>query len=291
MRNPGTEIVSSEARRGPSLSQHASRVGKQFLQAFGLGGGARLKEIHPPPDPSPSTLRGDDREFWEVVRKTAYDYYSQSGAPEPKKVAERSAWKATRGRAGLQNVWKPGRLGATAVVERMETPKPMKLRVTDEVIALGPLLEYVWIDQHTGDLVVSRWKKHEPPVLYWNDAEKELLVFPHADDPTSCMPITEDLEEAAEMFETWMQRPPECVSEIEIPVGKIKPLGLADSLVYVSDKWHAKNPDPAKRGSQEYFHQDSDGTWLFQDPDHPDDPRIIRIHGGMLDVESRGIIH
>lgn len=249
-----------------------------------------IKEIHPPPDPSPSTLDAADREFWEEVRASAYDYYSNSGAPKPKQVAARTAWKALRAREGVQLVWGEGRRGkAVPVIEALEYPDSEYLPDADPTIELGPILEYVWIDIPTGNLEVRRWEEN-PPALHWNKDQKTLYAFPGSPNPTTCAPITDDLAPEVEMYRTWAQRDPSCVHEWEVDDDLvIHPYGVADSVVYRSDKWHARNPDQDKQDSQEYFHQHTDGAWLFQDDDQ--DPTALLMRGGLLDVEERGIIH
>lgn len=266
------------------------RGARREANFLGAGGDRayRIKKIHPPPDPSLSILDSEQRDFWEMVRNSAYDYYSTHGAPDAKNVAKRSAWKATLGRHGLQNVWTNRDGRAKAEVTSLPTPRPAQYS-GQKTVEIGPILEYTWIDQETGELVVCSWKREAPPRLHWNIQSKSLLVFPHVPDKLACKPIPSDMQEEARMYKVFTQREPKCMTEFRIPSGKIYPIGMADAVVYVSDKWHSRNPDMYMSGSQEYFHQHSDGTWAYQDVE--DNPAIVRMHGGMLDVESRGIIH
>lgn len=247
-----------------------------------LGGLFQDRSIHPPPDPNPRVLKGEAQAFWERVREEAYAYYSTAGAPKPEKVAAKTAWRAVRMHWEERNgKW---------VRRRSKLRRPAKTVVPDpgDLITLGKLLEYAWLD-NDGVLNVRKWEE-EPPNLYWNHEQKALYSFPQVPEATVCEPITEDLAEVAAQFEMWAQRKPNCVHPFEIDADIIMiPSGVGDSVAYRSDKWHIKNSVPYLENSQEYFHQFSDGVWISQDDDTS--PHAILMRGGKLDVEERGIIH
>lgn len=247
-----------------------------------LGGVFGDRSIHPPPDPNPRVLTGDARAFWDSVQQDAYDYYASAGAPKAKSVSEKTAWRAVRMHWEDRNgQWVPRRA-------KLKRPRKTKVPAPGDLITLGKLLEYAWLD-NDGVLNVRKWTDY-PPNLYWNHRQKALYSFPHVPEQTVCEPVTEDLAEVAAEYEKWAQRKPTCVHPFEIDAGiTIIPSGVGDSVAYRSDKWHIKNSVPYLENSQEYFHQFSDGVWISQDNDTS--PHAILMRGGKLDVEERGIIH
>jgi len=267
-----------EVRETFPRARSAANPGRQhnFL------GGGRIKSIHPPADPSPRVLQGDARAFWDSVRDDAFEYYSSAGAPKPKKVAERTAWRAVRMH------WEAK--GRKWVRRSKPLRKPRKMLLPDpgDVIILGKLLEYVWINED-GSLDVRRWE-NRPPDLYWNRTQKTLYAFPNVPETTVCEPVPDDLADEAQMFKRWSQRDAHCARTFELDAeASIIPMGVGDSIAYRSDKWHGQSDDTYLEDSQEYFHQFSDGNWIWQDSDTS--PNAILMRGGQLDVEERGIIH
>lgn len=246
-----------------------------------LGEALGIKSIHPPPDPNVRVLGPDARAFWESVRDDALDYYSSAGAPKPTAVAERTAWRAVRMH------WHESR-GKRVRNSKLRKPNKMLLPDPGDVIILGKLLEYVWINED-GSLDVRRWTEN-PPDLYWNHEQKTLYAFPNVPDIEVCEQVGPDLDDTAAMFKRWAQRDAQCARTFELDAeSSILPMGVGDSLAYRSDKWHARSDLPHLDDSQEYFHQFSDGVWIWQDSDTS--PNAILMRGGQLDVEERGIIH
>jgi len=242
----------------------------------------KLKDVHPPPDPSIDVLPPDALAFWEAARDDAFDYYSRSGAPKAHEVAERTAWRAVRmhWEAGRPK-WKRRR-PSLKLPARQLTPEPGGL------VTLGKLLEYGWINED-GSLEVRGWQD-SPPDLYWDKESKTLFAFPNSPDVESCKPIPQDMEDEAHMFKRWSQRQAKCLKEFSVTAEEsIVPMGVADSVAYRSDKWHAQSSDPYLEDSQEYFHQHTDGGFVWQDRET--NPNVIIMRGGQLDVEERGIIH
>jgi hypothetical protein len=259
-------------------SYRPKRRAKNFL-----GGGLLRSSIHPPPDPSLRVLDVDARAFWDDVFEEAYAYYSSSGAPKPKEVAERTAWRAVRMH------WGPsGRMGKWSIKQDSSLPSGKK-RIPDsgKTIILGKLLEYVWINEN-GSLDVRRWTS-SPPDLHWDQSRKCLCVYPNVPDQVACGPIPADMRDEAALYQEWSQRPAKCAQQFSANIDLVRPMGVGDSVAYRSDKWHDRSPSPYLEDSQEYFHQFSDGNVIWQDSDTS--PNAIMMQGGNLAVIDRGIIH
>jgi hypothetical protein len=244
-----------------------------------------IKTIHPPADPNVRVLDSQARAFWESVYEDAYEYYSSANAPKPTAVAARTAWRAVRMH------WEaPGGRGKTWIRRRpsLATPRTQLMPDPGDLIILGKILEYVWINAD-GSLDVRQWAT-SPPDLYWNRTQKILYAFPNVPDQTVCHPVPEDMAAEAKMFKRWAQRHAHCMRTFDLHTeDTINAMGVGDAIAYRSDKWHDASTNPYLDDSQEYFHQFSDGNWIWQDSDTS--PSAILMRGGQLDVEERGIIH
>lgn len=241
-----------------------------------MGADLTCRGIHLPDDPSPSSLSGDARAFWDAAYKNADAYYSDS------KVAKRTAWKA------LRLFFRNTRRGweSAPILPAPGAGPQVPIGETGDLVDLGVLIEYTYIDA-SAVLQICRFDDRAPPRLYWNDQRKSLYCFPQ----TSYGPCGEPdpYSNEATMFKRWAQRDPVCVREVDIPEVQVRLFGNMDTLVYRSDKWHGFNPDEAVEGSQEYIHQLGDGVGLWEAPGNP--PAALVMTGGCLDVEERGIIH
>lgn len=86
------------------------------------------------------------------------------------------------------------------------------------------------------------------------------------------------------------QAEPRCRHHLSVPSEPLDAYGVADTIVYRSDKWENQpNPDPDKRGSQEYLHQFGLDVAIEETPGNP--PPAIMVRGGKLDVLEGGIAH
>ena len=251
--------------------EQAERVMGSYLTCSG---------IHLPNDPSPSTLTGDSRRFWDHVRGSANAYYKDQ------KIADKTAWKTTRlffrqARGGYE--WRPS------------LPKPGRAQPSTyigdvgDIVYLGALIEYTYIDGNAV-LHVCRFPDDDPPSLYWSDQNKCLYVFPGTDTWNGTCQRPDMWSPEAKTFRMWAQRDPRGARKIDIPETNVRLDGQMDTLVYRSDKWHDANHDQkTMKGSQEYIHQFGDGVGVWQGPGKV--PSAIVVTGGCLDVEPRGIIH
>ena len=239
--------------------------------------------IHLPPDPSPRSLTGDAKRFWEQARREANEEYHDD------KLAQKTAWKALRlffRSEGRQYIWRPA------------MPRPghgpiTHIGQTGDLVYLGPCVEFTYIG---GDALLHfcRFEDGFPAPLYWSDPYKCLYVFPGLDAFAAPCEAPDRWSSEATMFQRWAQRPPQCARDISTPDTNVQLFGNMDTLVYRSDKWHDPNDDQrTMNGSQEYIHQFGDGVGTWPGPTYGQThvPAAIVITGGCLDVEERGIIH
>jgi hypothetical protein len=97
------------------------------------------------------------------------------------------------------------------------------------------------------------------------------------------------LERTADLYGQWSwgQDPRGFVTH-PVRDHEIKPLGMADTIVYRSGKGSQTRDDPP--GVQEYIHQFGDGVVASQGPS-VNNPKAIVFRGGDLDVQMPGIIN
>jgi hypothetical protein len=260
---------------------------------------------------------------WRNAYEEALDYYSKERAPYPDNLARNTAWKTIRLFWDRQSKSRYRKLnpdgdpvagvyqGQQLLMDE-DTPFPPPKKTA----MLCKLLELTWIDE-SGVLNVQRFQEPGLPDVFWNRHTKILYAFPGnesiaqvcatkgAPRRTSIVPrilrnlfsptsepddVFVGLEDEAEMYEIWADRPPRCRYKVEIDEQPVVSLGAADTIVYRSDKWQDEpNPDPDKRGSQEYLHQFGLDVALQETPEEP--PSSIVIRGGKLDVLEGGIAH
>jgi hypothetical protein len=252
-----------------------SVVGAQEAKRL-MGGGLKCDGIHLPKEPSPSTLTGRVGEFWHLAYENANRYY------DDEKIAAKTAWKTTRlfFKKGITG-WKL----APAIPPAGRGPSSF-IGNPGDLTQLGVCIEYTYIDGDA-NLQIRRFQKGDPPFLYWSRTHKTCYVFPGM-VPGPC----EDPDKwsnAGQEFKRWAQRDPECSRTVNVPEVNLQLLGLFDTVVYGSDKWHDPNPDDKMVGSQEYIHQVGDGVGLWQAPGAL--PPALAFTGGCLDMEERGLIH
>lgn len=237
--------------------------------------------LHEAPNPSPDVLPPQLRVFWDDIASQSKEVYGPHA--DDHDLPQKTAWKAVRMR------WKDVGDGRW-VTKRQIKIKPMNLPDPGDVVWLGKLIEYVWITPDA-EVVKREYKGCDRPDLWWNDDTKTLFSFPGIDIPDSCEVVPQELRAEAEMFKTWSQRKAKCVRSFEVPIVKMYPRGIADSTSYVSDKWHDPDPDRCLRGSKEYIHAHHDGVQVWEDkPNYNQEPGVIMIQGGNLDVRREGIV-
>lgn len=259
------------------LRLHTPRVRKKQLQLRLVN----KRNVHEPPNPSPNTLPPEARALWDDVEAQAWEVYGRFA--EEHKIPEKTAWKAVRMHyfRNDRGQWVPKPFVDSRAEQWLLDP--------GDTIRLGKLLDYGWITQD-GDVV--RREFSEPPDLWWNHDTKTLYAFPGFEIPQACLLVDDDLDHLKELFHMWAQREAKCANELSAEVPWMYPRGATDSESYRSDKWHDRNDDPEMRGSDEYIHLNGDRVWVWEDvPDEDDDPSVVMIRGGNLDVEARGIIH
>lgn len=251
--------------------------------------------VYDPPEPSLSALDEDARARWQE----AYDMSMQRF--NRKEVAEATAWRTIR------MSYQPARQGGAWVRcanDRCQSwPSPHVTPKPDAVLnGLGVFIEYSYVDPD-GELQVIPMDPEHPPVLYWDDIGKRIYVFPQI-EYASCDLISDDddMQRAANVIRRWRKgQDPQCQSEITIPKRRLHAVGVADTVSYRSSKFDGKSElkvidlrgeptqDPREPGAQEYIHKHWQDVWTWQD--HEDDPSVIVIEGGALDVHNKGIIH
>ncbi len=120
------------------------------------------------------------------------------------------------------------------------------------------------------------------------------MFFPTTTTPQQCDPNLQGLEVEAKMLSTWAKgREAKCHVPVPLPDVMVVPVGVADTLVYRSDKFDGpRNPHPDQQGSQEYVHQFDDDVFVEESKfSATKPPAAVLISGGRLDVEAAGIVH
>jgi hypothetical protein len=247
-----------------------------------LGTGLKCQGIHLPDDPSPSTLSGRVAEFWHAAYENANRYYNPDNDPDAEKTAKKTAWKSTR--LFFRKTVGGWRL-APAIPPPGQGPSSF-IGNPGDLTQLGVCIEYTYIDGDA-NLQIRRFPKQDPPYLYWSSVHRTCYVFPGM-KPGKCE-APDPWSTAGREFKRWAQRDPECSRVIDVPEVSLQLMGLFDTVVYGSDKWHDPNPDDRMVGSQEYIHQVGDGVGLWQAQGAV--PPAIAFTGGCMDMEERGLIH
>lgn len=258
---------------GALAPQEASRVMGEHLSCSG---------IHVAKDPKPSVLSGDARKLWLAAYENANGYYNPGNDPKNQKTAKATAWKTVR----LFFAQEGKNWVRRAALPPVGQGPVTFLGTPGDLVDLGALLEYTYIDADA-NLQICRFPDSDSPPLFWSPRNRTLYVFPTAESQACAKP--DPWGTSAVMFRRWAQREAKCERVFDVPEVDVQLLGNMDTLIYRSDKWHDKNPDPNVAGSQEYIHQLGDGVGLWQSAGNP--PGAIVMTGGCLDVEERGIIH
>jgi hypothetical protein len=247
-----------------------------------MGQNLSCSGIHLPDDPKPSTLSGDARRLWDAAYKNANAYYNETNSPKNEKTANKTAWKTVR----LFFVQDGKKWSRRAALPPVRQGPVTYVGNPGDVVDLGAILEYTFIDGDA-NLQIIRFADGDAPSLFWSERNRTLYVFPTAENESCRKPDPWSSESV--MFKRWAQREPQCERVLDVPEVDVQLLGNLDTIIYRSDKWHDRNPDPSVAGSQEYIHQVGDGVGLWQSAGNP--PAAIVMTGGCLDVEERGIIH
>ena len=245
--------------------------------------GNDLPSIHDPPDPSPRILPPEARAEWGDAYRDGHDVYDKDD------LAQRAAWRTIklRWKQTGKKTWRRCQDGVCRWPSAARTPEPEAV-----LVGLGVLVEYVFIDKR-GRLHVRELDRGHPPILWWDDERKAIYAFPKQKYP-ACAPIPNALDEAteaaAEVYERWHQRDPECFTDVRVPDLKLHAVGAGDSISYASDKWNDPDPDPRLLEAQEYIHDHWYDVWVWQNTDRGI-PSVIIIEGGELDLHEKGLIH
>ncbi|MCH9637726.1 MAG: hypothetical protein K0U16_07265 [Gammaproteobacteria bacterium] len=238
----------------------------------------KLQSIHDPPDPSPRTLPDHLQGEWGEAYRDAYDVYGKDD------LASRAAWRTVKlqWQQTGKTTWSRCKDGVCYWPKAHQLPMPKT-----ELVGLGVLVEYVFIDRR-GKPHVKELKRSHPPILWWDDERKAIYAFPKHEYP-ACHPIPPGMDRAEETFERWHQREADCFTEVKVPKVKIHAIGAGDSVSYASDKWKKEDMDPALRNAQEYIHDHWYDVWVWVDNNRS--PNVIMIEGGELDLHEKGLIH
>jgi hypothetical protein len=252
-------------RQRNAIARQANRAGK-------LG-------IYDPQLPSPRSLDDDARKVYDKAYEEARKQYNDD------ETATATAWRTVRlgWRKQGKRTWQRCANGSCGWPTAMVLPQP------GDLVGLGVLVEYAFVDKH-GELQVRRFEGDEP-TLYWDEKNKAMYAFPHA-PYQACSLGAKPTSNALDTYERWHQRQSSCFDEIDIPAVTLQPMGPSDTVSYRSDKWHDKNIDPRVRGAQEYIHHHYTDVWTYQDTDDlKRAPNAIFVTGGHLDLHERGLIH
>lgn len=265
--------------------------------AIVMGSYLTCKGIHLPDDPSPSSLRGEMRQFWDFAHEAAGDYYKDDN------LAKKTAWKTTRLFYQDHN----GQPIRSSVLPSRQHAPVTYIGNPGDLVGLGVCCEYTYIwnkpiqpnprNGHNGaarrpieipQLAAVKFDEGEEPQLYWSPQTASLYVFPRLPTPNACMRPNPEMT-AAEVYQQWAQRPAECAHIVDVPEVDVQLVGNLDTIVYRDDKWHDRNPDPHKQGSQEYIHQFGDGVGIWSSEGTT--PEAVVMTGGCLELDPRGLIH
>lgn len=258
-----------------------------------MGSYLTCKGIHLPDDPTPGSLEPDARRFWDTVHEAAGEYYKDDN------LAKKTAWKTTR-------LFYANGAGRYAALPTRDEGPITYIGNPGDLVGLGVCVEYTYIWHRREDgsrkvyksrqvprwvgipqLAVVRFDEGDEPPLYWSPQTASLYVFPR-NDLGPCVP-PDPGSVPAHVFQTWSQRPPECARVVDVPEVDVQLGGNLDTIVYRDDKWHDRNPDEHKRGSQEYIHQFGDGVGIWQSGGEI--PEAVVMTGGCLELDPRGLIH
>lgn len=228
--------------------------------------------IYSPEPTDPSSLPPGLRKVWDKAFAEARKFHAEEGP------AMQTAWRyliATTFPNGKGR--KP--VPAEGSVDYFEPP--------DDAIALGRALEITYIT-NTGFRDVKFTRK-PLPLAVWSDEHRDLWVFPRGMFNTRAGGGKGHID--SDVYHTWSKRDPKDSFDAKVePEYAMYLMGIGDSFSYRSDKWGNRNPDPDLVGSQEYYHMHTGGgvrVWA----NDPKRPTVWRIHGGMLDLHAKGLIH
>lgn len=260
------------------------------------------------------------RDVWQNAYDAAREYYTTQHAPSPDNLARNTAWKTVKmywsePRRGQFRARNPDQ-GVVAGVYKGDTIRVGEehpLEAPENTTMLCKLVELSWIAPD-GELQVQRFQEPGLPDVFWNKHKKILYMFPDIEvGDGACVaqrsggagprlfqrltaPLRADddvfigLRDQVKMFKTWSKRDPRCRHELMVPEESLVAYGVADTIVYRSDKWEAQpNAHPDKRGSQEYLHQFGLDVGIEETPGNP--PPAVVVRGGKLDVLEGGIAH
>ena len=251
--------------------------------------------VYDPPEPNVRVLPTDARARWEQVYADAMAAYGR------KEVAEATAWRTIR------MSWRPDNRGRSWIRctnnRCVKWPRPQQLpRPKSELVGLGVLIEYGYVDAD-GELQIVRANTDTPPMLYWDHVAKRLYAFPYAGYGTcDAIPSTPPMQMAAKVYKMWAKgRKPQCATKVQAPKTRVFAAGVADTISYRSDKYDGPSElriidlrgvpmqDASMPNSTPYIHKHWHDVWTWVDDE--DDPWVIMIEGGALDVHAKGIIH
>lgn len=243
-------------------------------------------------------MQTEVRDVWHNAYEDAVGYYTAERAPSPDNLARNTAWKTVkmfwdeprRGQFRMRNPNEPviaGKYKGETIHIGEERPLPAPGKTAD----LCKLIELTWISVD-GMLQVQAFGEPGLPDVFWNKKTKILYMFPELElgEGVCGDDVFIGVREQVKMFRIWSKRDPSCVYELSAPEEPVVAYGIADTIVYRSDKWQKEpNPHPDKLGSQEYLHQFGLDVAVEETPGNP--PPAIVVRGGKLTVLGGGIAH
>lgn len=237
--------------------------------------------------PRKANLNKDGREvydLWGDMYGTTKEYYESQKAPVPEQLSRVSGWRAVNyyleepGIAG----WINKNTGRTPI----PTGAQYSLETIGPVGWQGKLLEVSYYGPN--GFTVDRFNNTQSDMV-WNPVTKVLASLPGTKIPNVRQPIQNSSQAAAKIYKTWHQRKATSQTPVKFPEYDLLVVGVVDTVVYRSDKWHEPNPDSYVQGSPEYLHQVDGGVFLSLEP--REHPRAVLVRGGNLDVEEGGIVY
>lgn len=260
--------------------------------------------------------------MWKNAYESARAYYKAERAPSPDNIARNTAWKTvkmywTEPRKGQFRMRNPNDAIIAGVYkgQTIHAGSQQPLIAPEKSTGLCKLIELSWVAPD-GTLQVQRFQEPGLPDVFWNKKKRVLYMFPDLEMGEGVCVASDapkgrgasriirnlmdplrggddvfiGLKDQVKMFKTWSKRKPRCRHDLLIPDGNVTAYGVADTIVYRSDKWEKEpNPHLDKRGSQEYLHQFGLDVAIEETPGDP--PPTIIVRGGKLDVLEGGIAH
>lgn len=153
---------------------------------------------------------------------------------------------------------------------------PAVSKIPAEVAELGRVVD-IYIERAGGEIEQHAWRSRRP-LLLWDKKQKTIWCVYRM--PHSRPRRVDATGPAARVYETWSGFEADTERDASIPIVRLKKLGRALSIGYVSDKFEGKRKTynhEHGRAVAVYFAKGSKGE------------KVYAIRGGSLRVTSRGI--